>query len=80
MSELLQCLEAFYARAGWAMVQVQGEPILSTLHEGTNGRWVIVAAAHDDTEVVTLFCRAPLTCPPDRLAETSAFIERFKWS
>ena len=76
MTDLLQHLQDFYAKAEWPMVQVPDQPILTSSYQGTHGQWAFVVVPHEDLGVVTMFCRAPLDSSPDRYDDLTVFLER----
>lgn len=66
MAELFDRLVAFYDEAGWPMVQVPNETILSTTYQGERGQWVFVSSCHEEHGTVTMFSRGPAPAPPER--------------
>ena len=76
MSTLFDQMVSFYERSSWPMAQVPHNTILSTTYQGENGQWIFVASVDDNTGVITMFSRAPLSCPPDLFNTMSEFLER----
>lgn len=81
MTSLFDQLSALLRSGDWPMEQVPGQPILSVTYQAADGeQWVLVAAADDDTRMLTLFARAPEACPPDRSAPVMEFFNRANFS
>lgn len=76
MGELFDTLKGFFDKAGWPTAIVEGEPILSLTYQGSNGQWVFIATVDEQHMVLTVFSRAPIACPPDRMAAMCELIVR----
>ena len=69
----------FYNQLEWPMVQIPGEPILTTTYQGKNGQWVVVCSADDTQRNLAMFSRAPMACPPERMSSVIAFFTRINF-
>lgn len=76
MGQLFDELVAFFRKMGWPVNQVPDHPILSFTYEGGTGTWVFVASVAEETRIVTMFSRAPVACPPERMPAMCEFIVR----
>jgi len=76
MGALFDDLKAFFARMGWPVNPLEGQPVLSFSYQGRNGQWVFIATVNEETRVVTMLSRAPFACPPERLPAVSELVLR----
>ncbi|RME79438.1 MAG: hypothetical protein D6784_00705, partial [Chloroflexi bacterium] len=76
MAQLFDRMVAFYQRINWPMTAVPDETILSVTYQGDRGQWVFVASVDEPRSTVTMFARAPLSCPPEKFCDLAEFIER----
>lgn len=73
---LFDQLVSFYQSIHWEMAQVPNETILSTTYGGKNGQWVFVASSDEPHGVITLFARFPESCPAEKYAVMTDFLNR----
>lgn len=76
MPSLFEQLTSFFEALGWPVQQVPDHPILSITWKGRNGQWVFVASAAEEHRILTVFSRAPITCPPERIGAMCDWIVR----
>lgn len=76
MTPLYDQVEAFYAKGGWPTERVPDETILSLTYQGNNAQWVFVAVVDEEAGSVTLFSRAPASCPAERRSEMLVLLNR----
>ena len=73
---LFSQLVDFYQDIGFPMTHAEGTTILSARYQGKNALWTFIASSDEDNRILIMFARAPEPCPPERMAEMSAFLER----
>ncbi len=76
MNKLFKQMAAFYESINWPMEQIPDNTILSITYAGKIEQWVFVASTDEDNGIVVMFARAPMSCPPEKYAVMSEFLER----
>ena len=68
---LFQHLVDFYGRLGWDTNKVPGEPVLGITIASEGLQYTLVGSANEDGQILSLFCRPPIACPPQKRAATA---------
>ncbi len=76
MSPIFGQILALFRHADWDMDVMEGENIASITYTSGGDAWVFVAAVNEDLRMLTLFARAPESCPADRQAAMLDFFNR----